>query len=162
VMSSKTAVRMVELLGAKPVPIPFGELYSALDTGTVDGAENNAPSLYSSKQYEVASFYSLNEHARVPDVLVIGTETWNRLGPQEQQWLKLAAHTASIEQRKLWIQADAEALQEMQKAGLQIGKTIDREAFRKRMAPLYADRTLVTPEVDAYVQRIRAQSKAGQ
>ncbi len=81
---SRTASRMIEVLGAEPMAIPWGELFTALDTGTVDGAENNPPSLLSSRQYEVSHSYSLNEHTRVPDVLVIGVDVWNRLGSEEQ------------------------------------------------------------------------------
>jgi tripartite ATP-independent transporter DctP family solute receptor len=99
VMPSPSAMAMVETLGAKPVPIPFGELYSALDTGTVDGAENNPPSLHTSRQYEVASSYSLNRHATLPDVLVIGTRTWERLNDEQRGWLRAAAQRAMQVQR---------------------------------------------------------------
>ncbi len=138
VMPSRTAIAMVEALGAKPVPIPFGELYSALDTGTVDGAENNPPSLYTSRQYEVASSYSLNEHTILPDVLVIGTETWDRLDERQRGWLKQAAQTSMRAQRTLWDEAEAESLREMRKAGLRIVADVDRDVFRARVQPVYA------------------------
>lgn len=160
VMSSRTAVAMVETLGAKPVPIPFGELYSALDTGTVDGAENNPPSLYTSRQYEVASSYSLNEHAILPDVLVIGTETWQRLTQQERDWVKQAAQISAIAQRALWIASERESIVAMRKAGLNIVTDVDRAAFRERVQPVYALPEFSTPRMLALIASARAKSNA--
>ncbi|MCL4169612.1 UNVERIFIED_CONTAM: hypothetical protein GTU68_011598, partial [Idotea baltica] len=102
VQNSQTALQMVSTLGGSPTPISFGELYTALQQGVVDGAENNAPSLYTSRHYEVCKYYSIDEHAMVPDVLLIGTNTWNRLSEQEQTWLQEAADASVTEQRKLW------------------------------------------------------------
>lgn len=156
VMKSKTAVRMVEVLGANPVPIPFGELYSALDTGTVDGAENNPPSLHTSKQYEVSSVYSLDEHTLVPDIIIMSRDAWERLTPQEQKWVKESAHASSIYQRELWEQAEAEAFAEMEKAGLKINKDVDKEAFRKKAAVMYEDKDYQAPEIQDLIRRILA------
>ncbi|MCH9023577.1 MAG: TRAP transporter substrate-binding protein [Planctomycetes bacterium] len=78
VQESKTSMAMVKALGAAPTPIAWGELYIALQTGIVDGAENNPPSFYTSRHYEVCNHYSLDEHSRVPDVVLISTKTWNK------------------------------------------------------------------------------------
>jgi tripartite ATP-independent transporter DctP family solute receptor len=156
VQRSRTAVRLVELLGAKPVPIPFGELYTALDTGTVDGAENNPPSLYTTRQYEVTAAYTLNEHTMVPDILIIGVDTWNRLSPEEQGWLQASADAASIHERKLWAEAEAEMLQIIEDSGVLVVRDVDREAFRARTAPMYEDEEFAQPEVRDLIQRIRA------
>lgn len=120
VQESPLAMDMVRALGAAPTPISWGELYTALQQGIVDGAENNAPSFYTSHHYEVCKYYSLNEHTAVPDVLLIGTIAWNRLSPQEQQWLQEAATEATAFQRVLWQEAERQALEEVEKAGVEI------------------------------------------
>jgi tripartite ATP-independent transporter DctP family solute receptor len=154
VMKSRTAVRMVEVLGANPVPIPFGELYSALDTGTVDGAENNPPSLHTSKQYEVSSTYSLDEHTIVPDILIMSLDTWNRLSPDEQRWVEASAQASSRFQRELWIRAEESALADMQQAGLRIVREIDKEAFRRKAAAMYQDAEYQSPLIQDLIRRI--------
>ncbi|MEN1784834.1 MAG: TRAP transporter substrate-binding protein [Bacteroidota bacterium] len=120
VQKSNMAVGMVKQLGGAPTPISWGELYTALQQGVVDGAENNLPSFHTSKHYEVCRFYSFDEHTAVPDVLLVGTETWRRLNAQEQQWLQEASDASTLYQRKLWVAAEKEALQTIEKAGVQI------------------------------------------
>lgn len=139
VMPSRSALAMVEALGAKPVPIPFGELYTALDAGTVDGAENNPPSLFASRQYEVASSYSLTEHLVLPDVLVIGTAAWDRLDAQERTWIAAAAEASSLAQRALWDAEEARNLEAMEAAGLLLVRDVDRAAFRRATAVVHDD-----------------------
>ena len=128
VMQSKTAIDMVEALGGAPTPISWGELYTALQQGTVDGAENNPPTFYTSKHYEVCKFYCLDEHSSIPDLLVVGTVAWNLLSEQEQVWLQEAADEAKIYQRKLWAEAEKNALEAVQKAGVKIIRP-DKSAF---------------------------------
>ena len=114
------AVSMVNALGGAPTPISWGELYTALQQGVVDGAENNLPSFYTSKHYEVCKYYTLDEHTTVPDVLLIGLDTWERLNDQEKQWLQEAAAESTLEQRKLWAESEEESLNEIKKAGVEI------------------------------------------
>lgn len=120
VQKSNMAVSMVQQLGGSPTPISWGELYTALQQGVVDGAENNLPSFHTSKHYEVCNYYSFDEHTAVPDVLLVGTETWNRLSENEQLWLQQAADASAIYQRKLWAEAEAEALKVITEAGVKI------------------------------------------
>lgn len=120
VQKSNMAVSMVQQLGGSPTPISWGELYTALQQGVVDGAENNLPSFHTSKHYEVCNYYSFDEHTAVPDVLLVGTETWNRLSENEQVWLQQAADASVIYQRQLWAEAEAEALKVITEAGVKI------------------------------------------
>jgi len=120
VQESVTAMNLMRALGGAATPISWGELYTALQQGVVDGAENNPPSFYLSHHYEVCKYYSLNEHTSVPDILIIGAVAWSRLDAQEQQWLQEAAYEATIHQRKLWAEAEKHALEEVQKAGVEI------------------------------------------
>ncbi|MDT0678814.1 TRAP transporter substrate-binding protein, partial [Autumnicola musiva] len=120
VMESQTAINMVKLLGGSPTPIAWGELYTALQQGIVDGAENNLPSFYLSRHYEVCKYFLVDEHTALPDELVIGTPVWNDLSEQEQKWLKEAAMESSEYEKKLWREAELEALEEIQKAGVEV------------------------------------------
>lgn len=133
VQESQTAIQLVRSLGGSPTPISYGELYTALQQGVVDGAENNPPSFYTSRHYEVCKYYSLNEHTAVPDILVIGTVAWNDLNEQEQQWLQQAADEAKVKQRELWAKAEQESLDAVQAAGVEIIHP-DKTAFAEKTA----------------------------
>jgi len=133
--SSPSAIRLVEALGATPTPLAFGELYTALQQGVVDGAENNPPSYHLTRHYEVAPHYTLNEHTAVPDILVIGSETWSRLDEQERGWVRDAARHGAEVQRALWARAEQEALEAVTAGGAEIIRP-DRAAFAARVQPL--------------------------
>ncbi len=135
VQESVTAMSMVESLGGAPTPISWGELYTALQQGVVDGAENNPPSFYTSRHYEVCKYYSLNEHTAVPDVLLISTTVWNSLTPQEQEWLQEATDESVTYQRKVWKEATEKALEEVQKAGVEVIYP-DKEPFAEQVQQL--------------------------
>lgn len=145
VMKSITSFKMVQSLGGSATPIPWGELYTALQQGVVDGAENNPPSFYLSRHYEVCKYYSLDEHTSVPDILLMSTVVWNSLSEQEQQWLQAAVDESVDYQKKLWKEASDEALREVQKAGVEIiypDKTPFRESVQEmhesyRGTPIY-------------------------
>ncbi len=133
VMKSQTSMEMVQALGAAATPIAWGELYTALQQGVVDGAENNPPSFYLSHHYEVCKYYTLDEHTYIPDVLLISTHVWNSLNPQQQQWLMQAVQESVYKQRELWKQASDYALQQVQKAGVQViypNKALFKQAVR--------------------------------
>jgi tripartite ATP-independent transporter DctP family solute receptor len=135
VQESITAMNLIRSLGGAPTPISWGELYTALQQGVVDGAENNPPSFYLSRHYEVCKYYTLNEHTAVPDVLLIGTISWNNLTEQEQGWLKKAAMEATVYQRKLWQEAEQDALRAVQEAGVEIIRP-DKSLFAEKTSSL--------------------------
>lgn len=120
VQASNTAIQMVNNYGAAATPIPFGELYSALQQGVVDAAENNPPSFYLTRHYEVCKYYILNEHTTVPDILMIGEITWNRLSDEEKAWVKDAAEVSKIYQFELWSESEKEALEAVKEAGIEV------------------------------------------
>ena len=136
VMESTTAVNMVKALGGSPTPISWGELYTSLQQGVVDGAENNPPSFYLSRHYEVCKYYSLDEHTVLPDVLLIGTYVWNKLNEQEQKWLSASVKESVKYQRVLWAEAEEEALREVQKAGVEIIRP-DKSLFSEKVKDIY-------------------------
>ena len=138
VMKSQTAVKMVQALGGSATPIAFGELYTALQQGVVDGAENNPPSFFLSRHYEVCNYYCLDEHTSVPDILLISTRVWEGLNPQEQQWLQEAVDESVEHQKKLWKEASDHALAEVQKAGVEIIRP-EKEPFREKVKGMYEE-----------------------
>ncbi|WP_425635807.1 TRAP transporter substrate-binding protein [Algoriphagus yeomjeoni] len=155
VMESNTASNMVKSLGGSPTPVSFGELYTALQQGIVDGAENNAPSLYTSKHYEVCKFYSLDEHTALPDVMIVSTKVWESLNEQEQQWLQEAADESATYEYKIWAEATQESLNELKKAGVTITYP-DKQPFREAVEPMYSELKIQQPEIYKIVEEIRA------
>jgi tripartite ATP-independent transporter DctP family solute receptor len=135
VLPSKMARDLIILLGGGPTPIPYGELYTALQQSMVDGAENNPPSFYTSRHYEVAKHYSLDEHTRIPDLVIFSQPIWNNLTPQARTWIDQAAAESVEFQRKLWIEKTAEALEAVEKAGVKIYRP-DKQPFIDATAPM--------------------------
>jgi tripartite ATP-independent transporter DctP family solute receptor len=136
VMESVTAMNMVKSLGGSPTPISWGELYTSLQQGVVDGAENNPPSFYLSRHYEVCKYFSLDEHTSVPDVVLVGTHLWESLNEQQKKWLQEAVNNSVKYQRKLWAEAEEEALREVQKAGVTVVRP-DKSEFEEQVQELY-------------------------
>ena len=138
VQQSPMAIKMVDALGGSATPIPWGELYTALQQGVVDGAENNAPSLYTSRHYEVAKYYSLDEHTMVPDVLLISTLQWNELSETHKRILQEAADESVPYQRKLWAEFVKKAIDDMTSQGLQVFKP-DKGPFMESAQKMYKE-----------------------
>jgi tripartite ATP-independent transporter DctP family solute receptor len=120
VQESPMAFAMVRAFGGSATPISWGELYTALQQGVVDGAENNPPSFHLSRHYEVCRYYTLNEHTSVPDVMIINVHLWRRLSPQQREWLQAAADESAVYQRQLWDKANAASLAAVTAAGVEI------------------------------------------
>lgn len=154
VMPSNMAVNMVQALGGSATPISWGELYTALQQGVVDGAENNPPSFYLSRHYEVAKYYTLNEHTTIPDILLISEHIWNKLSPQEQQWIKEAAEESAVLQRELWAEAEEEALKAVKEAGVEV-IIPNKELFIEQVEPMY-EKYKAEPEVYSLIQQFQA------
>lgn len=137
VMQSQTAVQMVSALGGSPTPISFGEIYTALQQGVVDGAENNPPSFYLSGHYETAKYYSLDEHTAVPDILLISSHVWRSLDEQQQAWLQAAVDDSVAYQRQLWQESTEEALAAVRAAGVEVTYP-DKGPFQAAVAEMKA------------------------
>jgi len=120
VMKSQTAVKMIAAMGGGATPIAWGELYTALQQGVVDGAENNPPSFYLSGHYEVSKYYALNEHTSVPDMLLMSMHVWDLLDEQQQRWLQKAVDDSVAHQRELWRVSTEEALAAVRDAGVTV------------------------------------------
>lgn len=157
VLASNTAVNMIQAFGGSATPISWGELYTALQQGVVDGAENNPPSFYLSRHYEVAKNYTLDEHTMIPDVLLISSHIWKDLTPEEKQWIQEAADESAVHQRELWAEAEEDALEAVEKAGVEI-IIPDKKSFADKVEPMY-DNYKSEPKIHALIQQIQAAAK---
>ncbi len=135
-LQSRMAMDLISTLKGAPTPIPWGELYTALQQRMVDGAENNPPSFLSSRHYEVAKHYALDEHTRIPDMVIFSQTVWETLSPQQQAWIEQAAAESVTFQRQLWAEKTQEALEQVKAAGVTV-YTPDKTPFVEATAPLY-------------------------
>lgn len=140
VMNSKTAVSMVNIMGGSATPVSFGELYTALQQGVVDGAENNPPSFYLSRHYEVSKYYTLDEHTSIPDVMLVSKYVWDKLDKQQQSWLQQATDDSVVFQRSLWQAATDDALAAVKAAGVEV-IIPNKKEFLKSVDDVYAQET---------------------
>lgn len=152
VQKSNTAMNMVEALGGAPTPIPWGELYTALQQRMVDGAENNLPSFYSNQHFEVCKHFTLDEHTRVPDILLISQKVWDSLPEHAKRVVQEAAIESSIYQRELWAEKSNEALAEIQKKGVKVYRP-DKSLFANKVKAMHA--TYDNTNVGKLLKRIK-------
>ena len=136
VQESASAFEMVKKLGGSPTPISWGELYTAIQQGVIDGAENNPPSFYLSRHYEVCKYYIVDEHTMIPDILLVSTHLWNRMSLQEQQWLQKAIDLSVPYQRELWIKSENESLKAVIDAGVVVSYP-EKVAFQEATLPMF-------------------------
>ncbi len=135
VMSSETAIKMIKAMGGSPTAIPFNDLYSSLETGVVDGAENNPPSFTSHKHFEVAKHFTLDGHSRIPDMLLISSIIWDELSPQQQGWVQQAALESSQLQRELWEKESVACLERAKENDVTVYE-VDTALFAAKVQPM--------------------------
>lgn len=119
-MKSQSAVSLVTAMGASATPISFGELYTALQQGVVDGAENNAITFYKSRHYEICQNFTLDEHNSIPDIIMFSEKVWQKLNTQQQSWITQAMQRAVAHQRALWTTDTDIALSALKAAGINV------------------------------------------
>jgi tripartite ATP-independent transporter DctP family solute receptor len=149
VMASPVQVKTIEAMGGTGVPIAWGELYNALQTGVVDAAENNDPSILAMKFYEVSKYYTLDEHARIPDILLVSKGVYDKLSPEQQQAVMQAGQEAEAYMRGAWAMAEQDARVALQERFTEI-IDVDKQPFIDAVGPLVqeeAGRLGVTDEV---------------
>lgn len=158
VQNSPISIDTMKALGATAVPLPYGELYSALQQGVVDGAENNIPSYYSSRHYEVEKFYSYDMHTMVPDVLVVSTATWDGLTEEQQKAIRKVAKETVEKQKVNWKNYVDSSLVELKKYNITFTNS-DIPAFQKAVEPVYDKFRQENPELVSLLERIQAAQK---
>jgi tripartite ATP-independent transporter DctP family solute receptor len=138
VMASPVMVGTMKALGATGVPVAWAELYTALQTGVVDGAENNHPSVVAKKFYEVSKYYSLDEHMRIPDVLAVSMKLWNQLNDDQKKAVTEAAARAQAYMRGAWFVSEVKDLDALKAKFTEI-VTPDKAPFVKAVSGLVAE-----------------------
>lgn len=154
VQPSPTAIAMVKSLGGSPTPLAYGELYTALQQGVVDAAENNIPSFSLSRHSEVSKYFSLDEHTMVPDVLVISTKTYDKLTKEQQEALMKAAKDSSEYMKQLWAESEAKERKKAEGMGVTFVQP-NKAAFVASVQPMYAELEKSNPELSQLVKRIQ-------
>ena len=155
VMQNDVFVDMMSALGANATPMPYGEVYSSIQTGVIDGAENNFPSYDSSGHAEVAKYFTLDQHLMVPELVAVSRTTWEKLSPEDQEIMRTAARNSATLQRKLWAEQEKASEEKVVAAGAEVIKDVDKTAFIEAMAPVY-EKYVTTPEAEDLVKRIQA------
>lgn len=155
VMQSDIFVDMMTALGANATPMPYGEVYSSIQTGVIDGAENNWPSYESSGHYEVAGYYTLDEHLIVPEVLVMSKVSWDKLSPEDQAAVRQAAKDSVPFMREQWQAREKASEEKVRAAGVEVITEIDKEPFMAAMDSVY-EKHVTSEKLQDLVKRIRA------
>ena len=156
VMNNQMAINMVNALGGSATPMAYGELYTAIQQGVVDGAENNPPSFVSSNHYEVSKYYTLDQHSSVPDVLLIGTKYWNNLSDQEKIWVQEAADESSQAQKQFWNDSVEESMAIAEKAGVEI-IIPEKSLFQEQSKSVLESFMKEHPEMNDIINKIKNQ-----
>lgn len=150
VQESKPMMDMVKDLGASPTPMAYGDVYSALQTGVVDGAENNWPSYLSSNHFQVAKHITIDEHTRVPEMIAFSKMSWDKLSPEDQKIVKAAAIVGATVERAEWLkQSEAAQATIVAKGGITITKIADNSAFQTAVKPMYTQHPEWKETIDA-------------
>jgi tripartite ATP-independent transporter DctP family solute receptor len=124
-------------LGGNGVAMGFDQVYNAMQTGVVDGAENNPPTFIAQNHYQVAKFFSMTEHLIIPELLVFSKPSWDKLSKEDQALVKKVGREAQTEQRVLWYAAEKTALEKMKEVGTQIVMQIDKKPFQEAVKPVW-------------------------
>ncbi len=141
VQEADLMMKMVEALGAVPVPTSFAEVYAALQIGNIDGAENNWPSYESNHHYEVAKYMTLDEHTRVPEVQLVSQFTWEKLSVEDQEIMKECALESAEYERQVWAEREKASEEKLRKAGVEVTElsVTEKKKFQEAVSFLYEE-----------------------
>lgn len=141
VQESELMERMVESLGGTAVPLVYEQVYSALETGQIDGAENNWPSYESMQHNEVAKYYTVDEHARVPEVQLVSKFTWDKLTPEDQAIIRECAEMSARYERQIWTERSKRSEERVRSKGCEVVELTPEEKarFQAAVSPLYGE-----------------------
>jgi tripartite ATP-independent transporter DctP family solute receptor len=157
VQQSDIWVAMMRAIGANATPMPYGEIFTGLKTGLIDGAENNMPSYESTHHYEVAKYYTLTEHSMAPEVVLVSKTVFDKMTPEEQVALRKAAKDSVSTMRKSWAEMETKSKTAVVAGGAVIGP-IDRAPFQAAMKPVY-DQFITDPKLKVLLTRIEDMQK---
>ncbi|WP_299046570.1 TRAP transporter substrate-binding protein [uncultured Tateyamaria sp.] len=156
VMNNDLFTGMIAQLGGNPSPMAFAEVYQALKTGVVDGAENNWPSYESTGHYEVAGYYSLSQHLIIPECICVNTAAFQALSADMQAAVTEAAQESAILQRELWAAREAASREAVEAGGVIVNEIADKGPFQDAMGPVYEAYFESNPGLRPLVEMIQA------
>jgi len=136
-MGNPMFVDMMNALGGNGVAMGYDQVFSALQTGVVDGAENNPPSFVFDNHYQVAKYYTLTEHLIVPEILVFSRASWDNLSKDDQALIKKLAREAQLDERQLWRKVEDEAMAKMKSQGIEVDTVSDKAPFEAAVKPVW-------------------------
>ncbi|MCF7352587.1 TRAP transporter substrate-binding protein [Vibrio sp. CK2-1] len=154
VPESPTMMKMISLLGAKATPLPFTEVYTGLQQGVIDAAENNVSSLVEMRHSEVAKFYSMDQHTMSPDLIIISENTWANLSEEERKIMKEAAAESLEEEIKIWDQTENANVEKAKKMGVTFVE-VDKAKFQEKVKPMLDD-AKKDPKLSYFIDKIQA------
>jgi tripartite ATP-independent transporter DctP family solute receptor len=152
VMGNPIFVDMMNSLGGNGVPMGYDQVFNALQTGVIDGAENNPPSFVFDNHYQVAKFYTLTEHLIIPEVLMFSRRTWDGLSKEDQALITKVSQEAQLDERKLWKEYEQKAVDKMKAAGIKIIDVPDKKPYQDAVKPVWDK---YGPKYAAMIQRIQ-------
>lgn len=147
--------------GAAPVVMALSDTYTSLQTGLIDGAESNETVLTESAHGEVTRSFSMTEHTRIPDMLVISTQTWDRLDPADETLLTEAARASTEQQKTDWAKSTKQAIADAEEMGVEFTTDVDTDAFRAVTRPVVEEYANQYPEVAELLSVITSAEKRG-
>jgi tripartite ATP-independent transporter DctP family solute receptor len=153
VIGNPIFVDMMNALGGNGVAMGYDQVFSALQTGVIDGAENNPPSYVFSNHYTAAKYYSLTEHLIIPEVLLFSKKAWGALSSDDQNLIKKFAREAQLEERELWNKYEQQAMEKAKAAGCQIIEISDKAPFQNAVKPVWDK---YGPKYQDMIKRIQA------
>jgi TRAP-type C4-dicarboxylate transport system substrate-binding protein len=137
VMGNPMFVDMMTALGGNGVSMGYDQVFNALQTGVVDGAENNPPSFVFDNHYQVAKHYTLTEHLIIPEALVFSRRTWDQLSSDDQALIKKFGREAQQDERVLWKKKEQDAFEKMKAANIEVIEVADKTPFQKAVKPVW-------------------------
>src|SRR5215471_5642617 len=153
VIGNPIFIDMMNALGGNGVAMGYDQVFSALQTGVIDGAENNPPSYVFSNHYTAAKYYSLTEHLIIPELLLFSKRAWGSLSPDDQNLIKTFAREAQFEERELWKTYEQEAVEKAKAAGCEIVDITDKTPFQNAVKPVWDK---YGPKYQDMIKRIQA------
>ena len=153
VPESPTMMEMVRLLGARATPVPFTEVYTALQQGVIDAAENNISSLVEMKHSELAKYYSMDQHMMTPDLIMISEVTWSSLNDAQKAIVREAAAESMEEEIKIWADIDSKNKKLAETLDVKFVE-VDKDKFREKVAPML-DSAKQDPVLGTYIEAIQ-------
>ncbi|HYI31491.1 MAG TPA: TRAP transporter substrate-binding protein [Bradyrhizobium sp.] len=136
-MGNPLFVDTMNALGGNGVALGFDQVFSSMQTGVIDGAENNPPSFMAQNHHQVAKYFTMTEHLIIPELLVFSRISWQKLTPADQALIRKAAKEAQAEQRVLWYEAENAALDKMKSAGTQMIMDVDKKPWQDAVKPVW-------------------------